>query len=70
MGEFQDVFMSSEGKLCQTCLAEHFIDTVDHKPFKLPCNRIPLFKRPIIQKEIQKMLDQNVIEPNASPWNS
>ena len=68
--EFQDVFMSPGGKLGQTCLAEHYIDTGDHKPFKLPCHRIPLFKRPIIEKEISKMLEQNVIEPSASPWNS
>ena len=70
LGQFQDVFMSLEGKLGQTGLAEHYIDTGDHKPFKLPCHRIPLFQRPIIEKEISKMLEQNVIEPSASPWNS
>ena len=62
--------MSPEAKLGQTNIAEHFIDTGDHKPFKLPCRRIPLFKRPIVQKEIQKILDQDIIEPSASPWNS
>ena len=62
--------MPPEAKLGQINIAEHFIDTGDHKPFKLPCHRIPLFKRPIVQKEIQKMLDQDIIKLSASPWNS
>lgn len=52
--------MPPDGKLGQTCLAEHYIDTGDHKPFKLPCNRIPLFKRPIIQKEIIIIIKTNL----------
>ena len=44
--EFQDVFMSPDGQLKQTHLAEHYIDTGDTKPFKMPCRRIEEF--PII----------------------
>ena len=29
-----------------------------------------MFKHPIIQKEIEKMLEQDVIEPSTSPSNS
>ena len=68
--EFQDVFMTPGGKLQQTHLAEHFIDTGDTKPFKMPCRRIPMFKKPIVEAEIKKMLDQEVIEPSNSEWNS
>ena len=70
LGEFQDVFKAPDGRLSQTDLAEHFIDTGDHKPFKQPCHRIPLFKQPLVRKEVQKMLDEDVIEPSISPWNS
>ena len=70
VGEFQDVFMSPDGKLGQTNLAEHYIDTGDTKPFKMPCRRIPLFKKHVVESEIKKMLDQDVIEPSTSPWNS
>ena len=70
VGEFQDVFTSPDGKLGQTNLAEHYIETGDTKPFKMPCRRIPLFKRHIVESEIKKMLDQGVIEPSTSPWNS
>ena len=44
--EFQDVFMSPDWQLKQTHLAEHYIDTGDTKPFKMPCRRIEEF--PII----------------------
>ena len=70
VGEFQDVFMSPDGRLGQTPLAEHYIDTGDTRPFKMPCRRIPMFKREIVQTEIKKMLDQGVIKPSNSPWNS
>ena len=68
--EFQDVFMSPDGQLKLTHLAEHYIDTGDTKPFKIPCRIIPMFKKPVVEAEINKMLDQNVIEPNNSAWNS
>ena len=68
--EFSDVFMSPNGQLSQTDLAEHYIDTGDTKPFKTPCHRLPLFKKPIVEAEIKKMLEQKVIEPSVSPWNS
>ena len=33
LGEFQDIFMAPDGKLGQTHLPEHFIDTGDRRPF-------------------------------------
>ena len=70
IGEFSDIFMPPSGTLGCTNLAEHYIDTGDTKPFKMPCHRIPMFKGPIIEQEIKKMLEQDVIEPSASPWSS
>ena len=68
--EFQNVSMSPDGKLGQTNIAEHYIDTGNIKPFKMLCRRIPLFKRHIVEAEIKKMLDQEVIDPSTSPCNS
>ena len=70
IGDFEDIFVGPDGKLGQTNLAEHYIDTGDAKPFKLPARRIPMFKRPIVEKEVDRMLEQGVIEPSTSPWNS
>ena len=68
--EFEDSFVGPDGQLGQTNLAEHYIDTGDTKPFKLPARRIPMFKRPVVEKEVDRMLEQGVIEPSNSPWNS
>ena len=68
--EFQDVFMSPDGKLKQTSLAEHFIDTGEARPFKIPSRRIPMFRKAAVEQEIEKILDQDVIEPSNSAWNS
>ena len=54
VSEFQDVFMTPGGNLNQTNLAEHFIDTGDARPFKMPCRRIPMFKKQIVEAEIKK----------------
>ena len=70
LNEYQAVFMAPDGKLKRTTVAEHYINTGDAKPIRVPCRRIPMFKSPIIQKEIEKMLEQDVIEPSISPWNS
>ena len=70
LNEYQDVFMAPDGKLKRTTVAEHYINTGDAKPIRVPCRRIPMFKRRIIQKEIEKMLEQDVIEPSTSYWNS
>ena len=70
ISEFEDIFVGPDGKLGQTNLAEHYIDTGDTKPFKLPARRIPMVKRPVVVREVDRMLEQGVIEPSTSPWNS
>ena len=45
--------MTPGGNLNQTNLAEHFIDTGDAKPFKMPCRRIPLFLKISLVRRIK-----------------
>ena len=68
--EYQDVFANPGGKLGCTDLMEHTIDTGDAKPIKQRPRRVPLSQREIESQEVDKMLEEGVIEPSDSPWAS
>lgn len=68
--EYQDIFGGPDGKLGHTDLAQHAIDTGKAKPVKLPPRRVTIAQREIIEKELEKMLTQNSIQPNEIPWSS
>ena len=66
--DFSDIFVGPDGKLGQTSIFEHSIDTGDSKSIKLPPRRLPIHMRETAEKEITKMLEQDVIEKSNSPW--
>ena len=67
---FQDVFAAPEGKLGQTDVVQHTIDTGDSRPIKIPPRRVPMHLRQVYDDEVRKMLEQGVIEPSTSSWAS
>ena len=67
---YKDIFVGPDGKFGRTKLVKHKIDTGDHKPIKIPPRRLPFAQREIVEKEIQKMLDNNIIESSESPWSA
>ena len=68
--QYGDIFVGPDGKVGRTDIVKHTIDTGDNHPFKLPMRRQPLAQKPIIENELEKMLEQGVIEPSESPWSS
>ena len=42
----------------------------DDRPFKEASRNVPLFKRGILDSEIQKLEEMGVIEKSKSPWSS
>ena len=68
--EFQDIFMGPDGKLGRTDLVKHTIDTGNAKPIKIPPRRVPQKQKQTIEKEINNMLENDIIEPSTSPWSS
>jgi hypothetical protein len=48
----------------------HEIDTGNEKPIKLHLHRVPLKQKDVIEDELKKMLQENIIEPSDSPWSS
>ena len=68
--EYQDVFKSPDGKLGRTHLTEHRIETTERRPIKQSMRRIPIHQQEAVDKEIDKMLDEGIIEESDSPWSS
>ena len=56
MGKLEGVFM-------------HF-DMGEHLPIRQRACRIPLTKRLLVERELQKMLSEGIIVPSSSPWAS
>lgn len=54
----------------RTDLVEHKIETGDSEPLKIPPRRILIAQREIGEREIQNMLENNIIEPSESPYAS
>ena len=64
------VFAKPDGKLGKTPLVEHRIDTGDAPPIKQRPRRQAWAKREVIDREVEKMLEADVIEPCSGPWAS
>ena len=48
----------------------HSIPTGDATPIKQPPRRVPHALRPVIDQQVQKMIESGVIQPSVSPWSS
>ncbi len=68
--EYRDVFSSGPTNMGRTGLVKHTIDTGDQRPIRLSPRRLPITKQEIEKEEVQKMLDQGVIEYCQSNWAS
>ena len=64
IGQYKSLFCKLPGS---TTLAEHFISTTG-TPVKVPPRRIPANYRQEVEKQIQAMLKDGVIEESSSPW--
>lgn len=69
--EFNDIFYV-EGDMLSTCeLVKHDIPFyTDSKIPNIKNYRLPFAQRETIQKHVDKLLEQDIIEPSKSPYNS
>ncbi len=57
--------------LCATSKAKHLIQLkLGAKPVYIPAYRLPHSQRQVVNEQIDDMLQQGVIQPSKSPWNS
>ena len=68
--QFQHTFSQGPNDLGRTTLVKHTINTSNHPPIKQGPRRIPLQKLEEAKKQIDEMLENNIIEPSSSPWAS
>lgn len=65
---YSDIFDLENRPLGQTTVVQHSIHTGDAQPVHRRPYRVSAAERAIIQKEVDKMLAKNIIEPSSSPW--
>nr|XP_015836638.1 PREDICTED: RNA-directed DNA polymerase homolog [Tribolium castaneum] len=66
--EFSDVFAKSSEQIGRTDLVEHEIDVQGAQPIKCKPYRVSQKEREIINKQIEEMLEDEIIQPSTSPW--
>lgn len=68
--DYADVFSTHSHDYGRTGLVEHRIDTGEAKPVKKRAYRTSPAKQAVIHAEIDKLLEQGVIEESHSPWTA
>ncbi len=68
--ENADIFSTGDGDIGRSTCTEHVIDTGDAKPIYQRPYRAEHQKRAVIEREVNKMLEQGLIEPSSSEWSS
>ena len=66
--KYQDIFSASNPG--STNLVYHTIDVGNNKPSSHIPYRTSPSEREIIQREIERMMSENIIQPSKSPWAS
>jgi len=70
MGKHQGVFGSGKGRTGNTGLIKHRIQTGDHSPVKRRAYRTSPEKRKEIGRQVQRLLEDDIIEESCSPWSA
>ncbi|CAK1579237.1 unnamed protein product [Parnassius mnemosyne] len=67
---YSDIFHLPDDQLTCTTAIEHKIKTNTDVPIQTKSYRFPECHKKEVEKQISKMLDQNIITPSNSPWSS
>jgi hypothetical protein len=65
---YEPLFVQPTAALPFTDKCEHFIPTDDAPPIKCNPRRVSPQKQEVIDKEVQRLLDYEIIEPCDGPW--
>ena len=65
---YTDAFALDPSELGSIRLVTHAIDTGDHRPIKQPVRHSPFALQAKVDKMVQEMLEQGVIQPSQEWW--
>ncbi|GFS69447.1 transposon Tf2-6 polyprotein [Trichonephila clavipes] len=69
-GNFSGLFTKTDKSTAAKTNVKHRIFTGDHAPINQRAYRVSPTERRIIHEEVQKMLDEGIVQPSESPWSS
>lgn len=67
---YNDIFHLPDDELTSTNSIEHEINVTDPNPIFTKPYRYPEIHKSEVNKQINKMLKQGIVEPSTSPWSS
>lgn len=68
--EFAEVFSIDETDVGRTDLIKHRIITTDDVPVKIPPRRLPIAKRDLVQREIDRWAELGIIQESRSAYSA
>ncbi|GFV04477.1 hypothetical protein TNCV_11951 [Trichonephila clavipes] len=68
--KFSGLFTKTDKSTAAKTNVKHSIFTGDHAPINQRAYRVSPTERRIIHEEVQKMLDEGIVQPSESPWSS
>ncbi|GFS54092.1 hypothetical protein TNCV_2526601 [Trichonephila clavipes] len=68
--KFSGLFTKTDKSRAAKTNVKHRIFTGDHAPINQRAYRVSPTERRIIHEEVQKMLDEGIVQPSESPWSS
>lgn len=68
--QFSDIFHLPDDHLSHTNAIHHQIKTTNETPIHVKSYRFPECHKNEVQKQVNKMLDDGIIQPSMSPWSA
>ena len=67
---YSHLFAKDNTDLGSTNVVEHDIDVGNTRPIKEPLQRLPFHMTETVDKHVEELLRNGIIEPSSSPWEA
>ena len=70
LGKYGDIFSKDEHDLGRTGIIKHKISVDNTRPIKQAMRRVPVHMQDEVDRQLDLMLEHDIIQPSTSPWAS